>query len=523
MTRGSPRLRPLILIADDEPIERFLHREALTPAGFDVIEAEDGAAALRLFVQRRPDLAVLDVIMPQMSGFDVCRAIRGLPEGRNAPLLIATGLDDVASIDEAFRAGATDFVGKPINWPALPHRIRYMLRAHETLASLAVSERRLAEAQRIAGLGHLRWQPHNVSVDCSPAVLRIFGLAGEGGSLSARALLRRIPRADRRNVIGAVRRALRGASIDLDHAVTTPDGSRRAVCLRAELSAAADGPGHLQGSYQDITERKRIEQELRSAHDEAQTASAAKTAFLAAMSHELRTPLNAILGFSEAIVAEALGPISPRKYGEFGHAIHDAGRQMLSVFVDVLTMAQLEAGRFRFEFDLIDLTEVARAAVAEFRETALGRNRTLEFAAAVTPAIVCADDAAVKQMVAKLLSNAARFSAGATPIEVQIARPDDRHLEVSVADRGIGMTAEEVQLAVRPFHQIDGRLERRYQGTGLGLSIVDKLITRHGGRLLIESAPQQGTCVRLAFPAAAPRRRIGDLAKMPSPPAMAAG
>ncbi|HJU19138.1 MAG TPA: hybrid sensor histidine kinase/response regulator, partial [Stellaceae bacterium] len=497
------RTRPLVLVVDDDRIERYLHRQALERAGFAIVEATNGTMALAAFADARPDIVVLDVVMPDMDGFAVCEAVRAMPGGRHTPILMATYRDDLASIDRAYRVGATDFVGKPINWAVLPHRLRYMLRADDNFRRLRISERRLAEAQRIAGLGNFRWMPGSAAIECSAEVLRILGL--DGGRLSARALLRRIPADDRAIVIRAVREALAGAPIALDHRVLTRDGAVRSLSLRAELSSAADGPRFLQGSCQDITERKRFERELAIARDEALAASAAKTAFLAAMSHELRTPLNAIIGFSELIAGEVFGPVAQPKYAEFAEAIHKAGGRMLEVVVDMLTIARLEAGRFELHFETVDLHATAAAAAEEFRSSEIGSSRQVSVERSGEGLLIRADDRAVREMLAKLLSNAAKFSPPGSVIRLTSARTEDGWARVVVSDAGIGMTAQEAELAVRTFAQVDTRLERRYEGAGLGLSIVNRLIERHGGRLVIVSAPQQGTRVSLDFPIAARR------------------
>ena len=104
------RARPLILIADDDGIERFLQRQVLEPADFDIVEAASGQAALECFGAVQPDLVVLDVMMPDMNGFEVCEAIRAMPGGGDTPILMATALDDVDSIDRAYRVGATIMV-----------------------------------------------------------------------------------------------------------------------------------------------------------------------------------------------------------------------------------------------------------------------------------------------------------------------------------------------------------------------------------------------------------------------------
>lgn len=506
MRDAARRAKPLILVVDDDPVERLLHRQALEHAGFEVTEATNGRMALAVFANKRPDIVVLDVVMPEMHGFDVCEAIRATTDGLDTPILMATGLDDVASIDRAYRVGATDFIGKPINWAVLPHRVRYMLRADRNIRRLMVSERRLGEAQRIAALGSFCWRLDGTAIECSAEVLRIFGFDGDDGAPSARALLRRIPADDRAGLFRALRQALAGSPIDLDHRVIAPDGAVRSVCLRVELAAEPGEPRCLQGSCQDITERKRFERELEIARDEALAASAAKTAFLAAMSHELRTPLNAIIGFSELIADQAFGPIAQAEYNEFARNIHNAGQRVLGVFNDVLTIAELEAGRFELRLESIDLHRVAEAALAEFGRSELGNGRQVSLETDGKGASVRADGRAVKQMILKLLSNAAKFSGAETVIHLVSARGEDGWGRISIADEGIGMTTREAELALRPFAQVDTQLARRYDGAGLGLSIVHKLIECHGGRMTIVSELRKGTCVSLDFPVAAEAR-----------------
>ncbi len=126
----------LIAIVDDDPSMRLLMRVALEEQGFLVTEARDAAEALRIYESEHPSLLIIDVVMPGMDGFDLCRALRGLPGAAHVPILMTTGLDDVASIEKAYDAGATDFIAKPINWLILGHRARYMLRASRALAEL---------------------------------------------------------------------------------------------------------------------------------------------------------------------------------------------------------------------------------------------------------------------------------------------------------------------------------------------------------------------------------------------------
>src|SRR5205814_9775577 len=112
-----------------------------------------------------------------------------------------------------------DLSGKRFKWPVLPHRVRYLLRAHETLRNLVVSQRRLAEAQRIAGVGNFRWLPQSKLIECSAELCRMFGLGDRARSVPVLALLRRVPGPDRKAVIHAPRPVREGEKIDLEHRV----------------------------------------------------------------------------------------------------------------------------------------------------------------------------------------------------------------------------------------------------------------------------------------------------------------
>src|SRR5207249_5451584 len=117
MTEEAPQQdRPVVLIADDDETMRLLIRETLEQAGFTVEEAEDGAQALSAFVRVRPDIVLLNVLMPKMDGFTTCATLRTLPGGAHTPVLMVTGLDDIESINRAYEVGATDFITKPFNW-----------------------------------------------------------------------------------------------------------------------------------------------------------------------------------------------------------------------------------------------------------------------------------------------------------------------------------------------------------------------------------------------------------------------
>jgi diguanylate cyclase (GGDEF)-like protein/PAS domain S-box-containing protein len=137
---GNQGKSPLVLVVDDDPAVRVLMREFLEQDGFAVEEAADGPPALSAFERLRPDIVLLDVVMPSMDGFAVCTALRKLFGGEHTPIVMVTGLDDIESINRAYEVGATDFITKPVNWVILGYRIRYILRASRAIDGIGRSE-----------------------------------------------------------------------------------------------------------------------------------------------------------------------------------------------------------------------------------------------------------------------------------------------------------------------------------------------------------------------------------------------
>lgn len=130
---------PLVLVVDDDMTMRLLARAALEEAHFAIAEAGDGLEAVSIFKQTEPDIVLLDILMPEMDGFAVCTALRGLSEGESTPILVITGREDIEAINRAYEVGATDFIHKPIHWTILSHRVRYMVR-HERQRKQAAAE-----------------------------------------------------------------------------------------------------------------------------------------------------------------------------------------------------------------------------------------------------------------------------------------------------------------------------------------------------------------------------------------------
>jgi diguanylate cyclase (GGDEF)-like protein len=256
---------PLALVADDDAGGRLLVGEALAQAGFRVTEVGDGAQAVAQFAAQRPEIVLLDVVMPNLDGFEACRRIRALPGGETVPILMLTGLDDVASIAHAYDAGATDFAVKPVNWLVLGQRVRYMLRAKRVFDDLRTSEERLAEAQRIGLMGNWEWEIASGRIRWSDQIYRLLGVEPRAFAPDFERFLEHVHPDDRealRRTFAAAADA--GLAYGLDHRLLLAGGGVRHLHVQGEAHRDADGRvWRVTGTVQDITERKLAEEQIR--------------------------------------------------------------------------------------------------------------------------------------------------------------------------------------------------------------------------------------------------------------------
>ncbi|MEK8051761.1 EAL domain-containing protein [Ideonella sp. DXS22W] len=267
---------PRLLLVDDDPMLRHMAARTLRHAGFTVVDTADGTAALAAFAAQAFDLVLLDVMMPGLDGFETCQRLRALPRGARVPVIMLTGLDDTASIEQAYGHGATDFITKPINWTLLSHRVRYALRAAESAGTLSLGRERLARAQRLAGMGSWAFTADG-RLECSPELARLYGADTPDQThwfSTPEALLTRVLPTERDAVAQARRRLLdEGRSYQIEYRIERLDGQLRT--LHEQGMPLQDESGlrlGVEGITQDITERVQAAQRIRQlAHYDAVT------------------------------------------------------------------------------------------------------------------------------------------------------------------------------------------------------------------------------------------------------------
>lgn len=246
-----------ILVVDDDFATRLLASEALLADGFTPYEAADGREALEQYDRTQPDAVLLDVHMPELDGYEVCRRIRRRPGGVATSIMVMTANDDVDAVQLAFAAGATDFLTKPLNLPLLAHRVRYMLRAAAAASAARDAAARQARAQRLARLVHWQLGADDQFMWASDP-FEVFWPDAPSDQRAPDRLLAIVHPDDRKRVSAVL--AAR-ASHQIDFRLQLPDGSERIVHQDAEVDFTDRGVV-LIGATQDITETRRAEQQI---------------------------------------------------------------------------------------------------------------------------------------------------------------------------------------------------------------------------------------------------------------------
>ena len=257
--------------------------------------------------------------------------------------------------------------------------------------------------------------------------------------------------------------------------------------------------------------------ELARARDEAQAANRTKSEFLANMSHELRTPLNAIIGFSEVMKAQIYGPMGDTRYADYAGDIHNSGQHLLEIINDILDIAKVEAGKLELRLDSVDVRQLFSACERIMANKAAAAGVTLIVKPVDSVSEVVADEIRLRQILLNLLSNSVKFTPRGGFVTLMAERGPDGTRDFKVVDSGIGMSEDELAVAMEPFRQIDSTLSRKYEGTGLGLPLTKALIELHGGTFVLASKSGSGTTaiVRLPDPAA----RAAPAPEFPKPAA----
>lgn len=254
------------------------------------------------------------------------------------------------------------------------------------------------------------------------------------------------------------------------------------------------------GFHTEITKTKEREEELNQARIIAESANRAKSEFLANVSHELRTPLNAILGFAQ-VFEQRPESMTPEKLVKFGGVIIDSGKHLRDLINDILNLSAIEAGKSVLSEEKVGLAQIAEDSIRLVNHRAEEKNIALVKSKENNAPVVNVDAVKIKQVLVNILTNAIKFTETGGQIAFSSDRDEDGRVVIRISDTGIGMKAEEIEMAMEMFGRVKQKSSKEKEGSGLGLPLAKGLIETHGGAIEIESEPGVGTTVTITLPA----------------------
>nr|WP_229265356.1 response regulator [Duganella sp. 1224] len=436
------------MIVEDSPTQAERLRRLIQSMRYNARVAPNGRLALEAIRERKPHLVLSDIVMPEMDGYALCRAIKADPELRDIPVILVTSLMDPKDIIRGIECGADNFIRKPYAEDYLLNRIGHMLMNQKL---------RKNQNMEIGIALYLGEQKHFIN-------------------------------ADRQQI--------------LDLLISTYE---QAVQVNSELQARERQVIELNMRLaHHAGELETINREIALKNLELAEASRMKSAFIANMSHELRTPLNAIIGFTGALLMKLPGPLTPEQDKQL-NTIRTSARHLLSLINDILDVAKIEAGKVTLELETVLCQDVVRDVVDTLRPLALQKNLALEIDLADPAIVLETDRRALTQILLNLGNNAIKFTEAGVVRVTLSERPGENGqnsmIEFSVADSGAGIREEDQAKLFQAFSQLDSTSTRHAEGAGLGLYLCQNLANLIGGSLFFKSDFGHGSTFTLALPA----------------------
>jgi len=506
LNKTIDRSRHTVLVVDDNPATLYSTSRVLRASGFQTLEAGTGIHALALAAPAEISAIVLDVHLPDIDGFEVCRRLREDPRTERLPVIhLSAAYIQEADKVTGLNAGADAYLVHPAEPAVLIATLQALIRARMAEDQLRRSELRFRAIYDRAPSGMALVDAQGRFADANPALQQMLGRPGE--ALIGREVAQFAPPEWAGFVAGRMRPGPGDdPAWEAEFALTSADGTQRH--LEWSMFQHAE-PGLRIGLVVDVSERRELErrrQEVlereQSARATAERQSRTKDDFVAVLSHELRTPLNAIAGWVHLLQKHGA---KPEHVGKALAAIDRSVKAQTQIISDILDMSRVNAGKLRLYPESIDPRALVDSAIEALEEPIRAKGIRLAVDSdgdGVDHAWL--DPTRFQQVVWNLLTNAIKFSHAGGAVQVRLHRVGEQ-LELTVRDHGQGIPQDFMGQLFDRFAQRDAPGNRTQGGLGLGLSIVRHLTELHGGTVTAHSAgADQGALLQVLLPVGPP-------------------
>jgi len=488
-----------ILVVDDTPELLYIAVRIIKNAGYTVFSAADGAECIQVLHREKPDIIMLDVMLPDVNGKDLAAQIKGDPEFASVFIILLSSLKTSSDhVAEGLEVGADGYIIRPVEKRELLARI-------EAACRIINAEKNYKDASTNF---YSLFSSMQEGVYLHEMIYNEQGKAIDYRIIEANPASQKHLNINTENAIGKLASELFATDeapfLEIYSKVTEtgkPFSFEQYFANMGKyfhISVYSPGKGKFATTFSDITIRKLAEEKINIKNEALQKLNAEKDKFFSIIAHDLRNPLSSFLGLTQ-IMAEQLSSFTKEQAQEIAESMRNSASNLYRLLENLLQWSQIQRGAIQFNPVVIKLLPVVNESISMISESANAKH--VEIINKVQEGLtVFADNNILQTVIRNLVSNAVKFTPKGGEVRLTAKTNDDNNIEISVQDSGIGMSQTQLDNLFRIDVQTNRKGTEEEPGTGLGLVLCKEFIEKHDGRIWVESDEGKGSTFSFTLP-----------------------